>query len=36
MGPIDKRDLKFSSVKFVCNDDAMTVSLQRGLGFGDK
>ena len=34
--PVDERDLEFSSVKFVGDDDAMTVSLQGSLSLGDE
>ena len=36
MCPIDKRDLELSSVKFVGNDDAVTVSFQGCLSLGNK
>ena len=36
MCPVDERDLKFSSVKFVGDHDAMTVSLQGSLSLGDE
>jgi len=34
--PVDERDLEFSSVKFVGDDDAVTISLQGGLSLGDE
>jgi len=34
--PIDERDLKLSSVKFVGDDDAVTISLQGGLSLGNE
>ena len=34
--PVDKRDLEFSSVEFVGDDDAVAVSLQGSLSLGDE
>ena len=36
MCPVDERNLELSSVKFVGDDDAVTVSLQGGLSFGNE
>lgn len=36
MCPIDKRDLELSSVKFVGDNNAVTVSFQGGLSLGNE